>query len=472
MKDNSLMSKAVLVVDDEAQMLLSAEVMLKGAGIKKVLTLDDGRKVLAVLEEERVGAVVLDLTMPLKTGNELLPEINDRYPHIPVVVMTAVNEVETAVECMKAGAFEYLVKPVEKNLFVSAVKRAMEVNALRRKVDSLKESLLSGRLVHEDAFTSIVTCSNKMRSVFQYCEVIAGTDEPVLITGETGVGKELIARAIHTLSGRRGELIPVNIAGLDDNMFSDTLFGHTKGAFSGADRARDGLIVKASSGTLFLDEIGDLGESAQVKLLRLLQEREYYPLGSDTRKLTDARIIVATNKDLRSMIDEDRFRKDLYYRLRSHHLHIPPLRDRPEDLPLLIDHFLETTAGSLKRKKPSTPPELITLLSTYHFPGNVRELESMIFDAVTRHGGGVLSMDLFRGSINRELSSDNEGRAGEVSSLSSYLGGNGRMPTLKEAENDLIAEALRRAKGNQGIAASYLGITRQALNKRLIRKRS
>jgi len=328
--------------------------------------------------------------------------------------------------------------------------------------------LLMGELEDEDAFSSIITVNKRMRAIFQYVEVIAATHQPVLITGETGTGKELFAKAVHSISGKKGEFVAVNVAGLDDTMFSDTLFGHKKGAYTGAEEAREGLIAYAAGGTLFLDEIGDTNESSQVKLLRLLQEQKYYPLGSDVPKKSDVRIVVATNQDLQKLIIEGRFRKDLYYRLRAHQIHIPPLRDRMEDIPVLLDYYLEEAAESMKKKKPTVPPELLTLMSTYHFPGNIRELQAMVYDAVARHKGGVLSMESFRDIIGQER----QGAAAQARAAEETVpyGTRGNFPTLRDSESALIDKAMKLSNGNQGIAASLLGITRQALNKRLNRK--
>ncbi len=458
----------VLLVDDEPQMLLSSDMALRSAGIKDVVTMEDSRQVLPFLMEQGASAIVLDLSMPFVSGAELLTEINHGFPEIPVIVMTATNELETAVACMKSGAFDYLVKPVEKDRFLSTVQRALEMHTLRREISSLKEHLLTDQLENETAFSSIITKSRKMRAVFHYVEAVAGSQQPVLITGETGVGKELIARSVHTLSRREGKLIAVNVAGLDDTMFSDTLFGHKKGAYTGAEQEREGLIAQAAGGTLFLDEIGDLKESSQMKLLRLLQEQTYYPLGSDRPQKSDARIVVATNQDLQKLISEKKFRKDLYYRLRAHQIHVPPLKERFEDLPLLVDHFLEDAAKKLDRKRPALPPELIMLLSNYSFPGNIRELQSMVFDAMTRHKSGILSMTSFKEAFGEERSHTHGGPPStDNANLLNGLPGN--FPTLKEAEHYLISEALESSKGNQGIAASLLGISRQALNKRLSR---
>lgn len=459
----------VLLVDDEPQILLSSSVILRSAGIKHVLTVEDSRRVLRLLAQQEVAVIVLDLSMPYISGIELLTEINNRFPHIPVIILTATNEIDTAIKCMKAGASDYLVKPVEKERFVSSIKRTLEVCALREEVSSLKQHLLTDRLENETAFSSIVTISKKMRAIFQYVEVIAGTQQPVLITGETGVGKELIARALHDLSGRKGIFVPVNVAGLDDTMFSDTLFGHKKGAYTGADEAREGMIARASEGTLFLDEIGDMNEASQVKLLRLLQERKYYPLGSDVQRQSDARIIVATNHDINRLITTGKLQRDLYYRLRAHQIYVPPLRERLDDIPLLLDHFLDEAAKSLNKKKPTPPRELNTLLSTYHFPGNIRELQVMVFDAVARHKTGILSMDSFKENIGQVSLSPPRGSSVRVQDKNFIMATFNKFPTLKEAESYLISEALKLAHGNQGIAASLLGITRQALNKRLNR---
>lgn len=463
----------VLLVDDESPFLLSCGLILRAAGISPVVTVDDSRNVLKVLEERKMAAVVLDLSMPQLPGMKLLPLLRERYPELPVIVMTGTNEVQIAVECMKAGAFDYLVKPVEPARFVSSIRRALEVRSLREEVDSLKTRFLSGRLRDESAFTEIVTESRKMLAVFQYVEVIAPTRHPVLITGETGTGKELLARSLHVLSRRGGEHVAVNVAGLDDTLFSDALFGHRKGAYTGADQHREGLIARASGGTLFLDEIGDLRETSQVKLLRLLEERKYYPLGSDVPKESDARIICATHHALERLVKEGKFRRDLYYRLYAHQIHLPPLRERKEDIPLLVDAFLAAAAEEERKKKPTPPAELFTLLSTYDFPGNVRELRMMVFDAVLRHQGGILSLDSFRNVIGTRMPTGPAGATPDgppsVENPSPFLGLS-RLPTLREAEEQLIAEAMSRARNNQGIAASLLGITRQAMNKRLVRK--
>ena len=461
----------VLLVDDEESIIFAYKLSLQRAGFEQVLTEQDSRRVLPILEEKEVAVIVLDLFMPHISGIELLKEIHMKFPHIPVIVMTGAGEVATAVDCMKSGAFDYLTKPADKTRLLASIRKAMEMRALRDELSTLKEYLLTDQLEHESAFKSIVTKDKKMRAIFQYVEATAQSPQPVLVSGDTGTGKELIARAIHDVSGRSGRFVAVNVAGLDDIMFSDTLFGHEKGAYSGADKNRAGLIQKAMGGTLFLDEIGDLSELSQVKLLRLLQEGSYYQLGADLPKSSDARIVVATNKELSQEVSRGRFRKDLYYRLNAHVVQIPPLRERVEDIPFLLDHFLKKAAKTLKKKKPTAPVELITLLSNYNFPGNVRELEAMVFDAVTRHKSGVLSTATFRNILKKEHSSFESKAVMKTVMADMTLDIDGRLITLKEAEKCLIDCAMRRSDNNQRIAAEMLGITRQALNKRLLRKK-
>ena len=457
----------LLVVDDEIYSLQVCELQLQSEGLSNLVCCHSGREALQALESQEFSAVVLDLHMPEISGEEVLSIMAGEYPETPVIITTAIDDVDTAVRCMKAGAFDYIVKPIQKARLVTTAKRAIEFRELRRENVLLKESVLDKTLKFPTAFSDIITNNATMRSTFKYIESIAATSQPVLITGETGVGKELIARTIHGLSGRHGEMVAVNAAGLDDTTFSDTLFGHKRGAFTGAERAREGLIEKAVDGTLFLDEIGDLRSPSQVKLLRLLQEREYYPLGSDVPKSTNARILVATNRDLLALQESDAFRSDLYYRLLLHRVNVPPLRERRNDLKILTECFLQNAADELGKHPPTPPPELFTLLSVYDFPGNVRELKALIFDAVSRHESGKLSLESFQKHIRpaQGLEANHAVEAGM--GLDTIYSSLQRLPTLKEAEDVLIEEALSRTDGNQTLSAMLLGITRQTLHRRL-----
>ncbi len=461
-------SKSIILVDDEEHILTSTAMALKAAGMKNIETFVDSREVLPHLALHPTAVILVDLLMPHVSGMELLEAITRDFPETAVIMITAVNDLEMAVQCMKKGAHDYLSKPVSRERLVAAVKKAMEMNSMQSELDLLKKSILTDELEHPQSFASITTVNKEMKSLFRYIEAISCSERAVLIEGETGTGKELFAKAVHEASGRAGDFIAVNLAGLDDDAFSDTLFGHVRGAFTGAESTRAGFIEAAVGGTLFLDEIGDLSGKSQVKILRLLQERTYHPLGSDMVKVSDARIVCATNRNFTELVQEGKFRNDLYYRLRTHQILLPPLRERKEDIPLLVDKFLTEGAIEMGKKKPTPPPELFTLLNSYDFPGNIRELEAMVHDAISRHRAGKLSMDSFKAIVlpHQSATVQTETTQGKqaVSGITE-----GQMPTLKEAEQMLIMEALRRAGDNQGIAASFLGITRQALNRRLLR---
>jgi two-component system, NtrC family, response regulator HydG len=456
----------IVLVDDNETSLECQRQFLLGKGFPNVVIFDDSRQVMPFLEDQDAALVVLDLKMPRLSGHDLLMQLVAKHPALPVIIQTAEYQLETAIDCMRLGACDYLVKPLDLMKLLASINRALELRPLNEKVLNLKHLPPAALLERADEFSYIVTRDLVMRELLRYATVIAPTRQPVLILGETGVGKELFARALHQASGRSGPLVAVNVAGLDDNMFCDTLFGHKKGTFTGALTDREGLVHRAAKGTLFLDEIGELSESAQIRLLRLIQEQEYYRLGSDTPSKSDARIIIATNRDLKTAVSRGTFRKDLYYRLFAHQINIPPLRSRQHDLPLLLDSFVSYAAQSLGKPAPSYPRELTTLLCCHPFPGNVRELQAMVFEAVARNVSDKLHLELFKEIIKRERL---ESQGGEDNGLESPSGALvfSRFPTLKEAEDVLIAKALELAKSNQGVAASLLGISRPALNRRL-----
>lgn len=454
----------ILLVDDEPDWLGSLALTLEArAGLSNLVTCDDSRRVMELLDQGEIGLVVLDLTMPHLSGEALLKELAERHPEVTAIVLSGLNQLETAVRCMKLGAFDYCVKTDEEERIVGAVLRAVRMQEMRRDNQELSSRLVSGELRHPEAFAGIVTGDRGMLALFSYLEAVAPSPQPLLITGESGVGKELFARAAHRLSGCRGKLVTVNVAGLDDTVFADTLFGHLRGAFTGAEQARRGMVEEAAEGTLFLDEIGDLSIPSQVKLLRLLQEGEYFPLGADLPKRLKARIIVATHRDLAAREDSGAFRRDLYYRLRTHRIEVPPLRERPGDIPLLLEHFLAEAARALGKKKPPVPRELARFLAGYAFPGNVRELRAMVYDALSIHRDGPLALDAFvqaaRQAPDAPPTTTTPGR--------NPFAGFPELPTFTEAAAFLVMEAMDRAGHNQTLAARLLGISQPALNKRL-----
>lgn len=460
-------SFGLLLVDDEAAWLRTLSMTLEGpGGITNIVACQDSRAVLELLGQQEIGLILLDLTMPHISGEELLRSIMEQYPDVSVIVLSGMNQLETAVRCMRLGAFDYLVKSVDEERILDAVKRAITVQELRRENREMRSRLLDDRLEHPEAFSGIVTGNKALRAIFKYIEAVATSSQPILITGESGVGKELFARAVHSLSRGAWPLIAVNVAGLDDNVFADTLFGHVRGAFTGADEARRGMIEQAAGGTLFLDEIGDLSLTSQVKLLRLIQEGEYYPLGSDTPRRLRARIVVATHCDLAARQRAQQFRTDLFYRLRAHHVHIPPLRERKDDLPLLLDHFLDEACREFGRKRPTYTKELLTLLSNFSFPGNLRELKSMVYDAVSVHASKMLSMNAFIKAMGVRVEDTPEVGAEQGGGYNPFKVCE-ELPSLGESIDLLLSEAMRRSDNNQTIASRMLGISQPALSKRL-----
>ena len=461
---NRVPQAPILIVDDQRISLSVISAALDKQGYGNHICCQDERGVLEILGRQEVEIILLDMVMPHISGETLLLQIRDQYPDIPVIMVTGLSDTPTVVRCMKKGAYDYITKPFDQGLLIAAVKRAMDYRDLMRQNARLSSNLLSEAPLHAEFFEGIITNDRKMKSLFRYCEATATGKEPVLITGETGTGKELMARAFHAASRRKGEFVPVNVSGVDDQVFSDTLFGHEKGAFTGADKPRRGFINKAAGGTLFLDEIGELSEQSQIKLLRVIQEREFTPLGSDRPIPTDARIIIATHKNLELLQSEGGFRQDLYFRLRTHHVEIPPLRERKGDIPLLVEHFIRQAARDFKKKKPTYPPELIQLLEVHAFPGNIRELRAMVYDAVARHTARTLSTDTFKKFIfptTRSLHNFSSVSFDDLFSSHEVL------PTLKIAADALVDEAMQRSGNNQKIAAAMLGISPPALNKRL-----
>lgn len=457
----------ILVVDDDTDLLHQLTRLLVSKGFGTVVPLSMPAAVMEQLARGDVSVVLLDLVMPEISGADLLAKINQLYPHIPVIMMTAVADVATAVDCIKTGAFDYLAKPLDTARLFAAVSKAVSFNELACQNRLLKNFLLGEPLAGAEHFSGIITADPKMHALFKLVEAVAPTLHPVLLCGETGVGKELFARAVHAASGLEGEFVSVNVAGLDDVMFTDMIFGHKRGAFTGASEQRDGLIRKASGGTLFLDEIGDISPAAQKILLRLLQEKEYYRLGSDMLYQSNARIVTASNRDLKELVAAGTFRQDLFHRLAVHHIQLPPLRERQGDIPLLAEHFARQSAEALGKEPPELTIELKLALSQFDFPGNIRELINMMRHAVACNSSGVLSVKDFEGLVpmaaHRGKGSVQVSSEGSFSLYASFE----KFPTIDLVEELLIQEAMRLSNGNKGVAVEMLGITRPTLNKKL-----
>jgi DNA-binding NtrC family response regulator len=366
---------------------------------------------------------------------------------------------------MKQGALDFITKPLDSSRLLSSIRNAFKIVDLANQNRKLQSYLLGDPVARPDHFNDIITNDETMLSIFKLVETIAPSRYQVFITGETGVGKELIARSIHKASGLTGNFVPLNVAGLDAHLFDDTLFGHKKGAFTGASEAREGLIAKAQGGTLFLDEIGDLAHESQVKLLRLIQEGEYYRLGSDVLLKSNARIIVASNRDFTSLLQKGTFREDLYHRLCYHKLHIPPLRERMEDIPLLVEHYVDVAARENGKQAPLISGELWLLLKGYDYPGNVRELINRVSSAVISDTTGLLTPDAFPG-IDLKKRTENHATLQAGSNQFSLHVLFPSFPTMEEVERLMMDEALKVTGGKKTAAADLLGISRQTLRKR------
>lgn len=456
----------ILVMDDDRDFLDGMRRLLLSHDYKDVVAIDTNEGILELLEQREFALFLMDWVMPGMAGKVLLSRVIERYPDMPVIIITGINDTQHVVNCIKQGAFDYITKSTDANRMMSSIDKACQFHEITRQNRQLKNYLLGEELSAPEVFSGIRTVNPHMQALFKIIETMSISNSPVMITGETGVGKELIARAIHRASGAQGEFVALNVAGLDDRMFADTLFGHKKGAFTGAHDSRQGLISKAEGGTLFLDEIGDLGTDSQVKLLRLLQEHEYYRLGSDALMKSDARIITASNADFTTLLSKSQFRRDLYHRLRNHHIHIPPLRERKEDIPLLIDHYLRTAAISMGRAVPVIAEEVRKALEEYHYPGNVRELVNLMHNAVACNDSGTLSFKDFPGIGSATGQAVEEFRIIQDQQFQIHATFP-RFPSLATVEKHLIDEALRISSGNKSIAADLLDIARSTLHRKL-----
>ena len=441
---------AILVVEDEAKMRRLLELQLGEEGFA-VHSAADAENGLQLLIREKPDLVVTDLRLPGMSGLEFLQAVKRVNAALPVVVMTAYGTVESAVEAMKVGASDFVTKPFSLAELVLVIRKELDSHRLREENRSLREEL-----GHRYAYDNIVAKSGKMQAVLALVERVAPTNSTVLIGGESGVGKDLIARAIHEHSQRAaGPFVKINSTAIPETLLESELFGYEKGAFSGAAGSKQGKFELADKGTLFLDEIGDVPGPIQVKLLRVLQDREFERLGGTKTHKVDVRLVAATNRDLRAALEEGTFREDLYYRLNVVAIDIPPLRDHKEDIPALANFFLERYARESAKPVGGITSEAMKKLMDYHWPGNVRELQNIIERGVTLSSGTTLdAADIYL-----------DDGAARSTSTSQHVLPPGM--TLEQWEDETIREALRRANGNKSQAARALGLSRNALRYRL-----
>ena len=448
------MDNNIIVIDDDLDFLEILKGHLLNSGFKNIRTEDNSLNVASLFEKgEDFDIALIDMTMPDIDGLDLLEIIKNISPRTECIMVTAVNEARIAVECLKKGAYDYLLKPVSQEDLIFSMNRALEKKRLIDILDIGKSRSLP-RLKNAEPFEPIVTRSPKVIRILKEAELHAGSDVPLLITGESGTGKELLAWAIHAASPRsRFPFTPVNMASLTGSLFEAEFFGHTKGAFTGAENSRTGYLEYTHHGTLFLDEIGNLMPELQGKLLRVLQDGEYFKLGTSNQQKADVRFIAATNEDLERLMAKKAFRKDLYYRIRGGWLHLPPLRERKEDIPLLINKFL----NDYTEKDAAIDEEAKCLLMEYGYPGNIRELKSILQSAVNLAQGRPISSDVLpaylkqRKSISKCL----------VPSISEEIA------PLFQIEKSHIIKVYELTNRNKSQTARLLGIGLNTLRRKL-----
>jgi DNA-binding NtrC family response regulator len=441
----------ICICDDEEGILKYLKKLLKG---HQVTTFSRGSDLLAHLESpagERVELLLQDLRMPDMDGLQILQRIKGRRPELPVIIMTAFATVDDAVKAIKLGAYDYLTKPCPNEKLLSMVENVLQLRRLAAENRRLREELAGG------VPGTIVFASPRFREVHDLTIRVASSDANILILGESGTGKELIASALHHNSLRRERpFVSLNCAALSDTLLESQLFGHLRGAFTGAVSNQKGMLEEADGGTLFMDEIGDVSPAVQAKLLRVLQEREFIPIGSTRSKKVDVRFVAATNRDLQRDVAEGRFREDLYYRLNVITINLPPLRDRPEDIQPLAYHFLARYAGRMAKEITGISPEALETLQGYNWPGNVRELENVMERAVILTGGSAITSDV--------IPLKNAGRHALPSSPAVRPA---RMVALEEMERQHIEAVLKSNNYNKSRTAEILDISRRTLDRRI-----
>jgi DNA-binding NtrC family response regulator len=439
----------VLVVEDEDKLRRVIELQLKTAGFE-VLQAADAETAFRLCDQ--ADLILTDLKLPGMDGLQFLKELRLQDSHTPVIVMTAFGTIENAVQAMKSGAADFLPKPFSLDHLMAVVNKALELRTLRDENRQLKEELGA-----RYQFDNIVGRSPIMREIFATIARVAPTRATVLLAGESGVGKDMIARAIHHHSPRADRpFVKINCTSIPENLMESELFGYEKGAFTGANISKPGKFEQADTGTVFLDEIGDVPASVQVKLLRILQEREFERLGSNKTKHIDVRVLAATNVDLRAALEQGTFREDLYYRLNVMPLNIPSLRERKEDIPYLAEHLVKKLSKDLGSPVNAISEGAVERLMSYYWPGNVRELENVLERSMVLSTGPVLQAE----DIRLDMQPRSKVQAGGDHFLPDGM-------TLDEYEQSIIKEALKRANGNKSQAARLLGLTRNALRYRL-----
>ncbi len=452
----------ILVIACEDAHLLSTGAQLQLAGFNNVLSCSDNRQAMTLVEINTPSVVLLDLGMPQMKSETVLGQMSSQYPSMPIIVIAEPGDSETAMNCLQSGAFDYILRPVDENRLVASIKKALQYSELHLENRTLKKQLRMGSLKRPEVFAGILTNSPKMLLLFSYIESIATSLQPVLLLGETGTGKKMVARALHALSGKTGKFIAIKGNALKDDASCKALFG--QGQETGSQGPN--LVELSANGTLYLDTISDLSQSPASMLLHLLAGKGPMPYDRKTCQLSRARIIASSRLDLWELHNKAPFARDMHCRPRIHTLILPPLRERKEDIGLRAEYFSHSISAALKKHKPKIPQELFSLLETYHFPGNIRELQTMVFDAITQNQNEVLPLTAFRSHISRAREVKGKLQQNDLKD-GLVLNSVAPLPTIEQATRMLIEQALRQAGNDRSVAATMLGITLQTLSKRM-----
>lgn len=456
----------LLVVDDERSILMAFRRAFRDTGLE-VVTAESGQDALETARQRRPDVVILDVQLPDQSGLEVFRGLHELDARIPVVLITGKATTDTAIEAMKLGAFDYLFKPLELPQLRQVIEQALAISRMMQVPAVVAETESA-----DDRVDAIIGRCPSMREVYKAIGRVAAQDVTVLIAGETGTGKELVARAIYQHSRRKdAPFLAINCAALAETLLESELFGHEKGAFTGADRQRIGKFEQCSGGTLFLDEVADMSPLTQSKVLRLLQEQQFERLGGNETIRADVRILAATNQDLKSLMEQGRFRKDLYYRLNGFTIRLPPLRERGDDLALLVQHYLRRFNRELGKEIQTIAPEALVVLEGYSWPGNVRELQSVLKQAMLQATGSVLLPDFLPTASQAKTAAPEETGMGSVQAfVAQQLAASSENlyeETLHWLERQLLTQVLQHTGGNQRQAAKILGITRGSLRNKL-----
>ncbi len=466
MNKNIYPPEPILIASVSSDSLDFFERSLREIKFNNIIRSNDPDGILSILDAKNVEMIILETETLNIFKSQPYKSLSEKFPNIPIVLITKDYEVSKD-KCIHKNITECLPVDVEKDRFVCLIKKMDEIEKLKKDNEFLKQQVLSNHFNKNQVFTEIITRNREMFEIFKFLEDFTPSIQPLLISGESGTGKESLARAYHKLSKRSGKFVVLDVLGFKDRKLITTLFGYKKNSFKKAIENHKGLFEETRNGTLVIKNISSLSKSSQIELFRVFNKGEYYPYGESEPKKIETSVIISSFRDLDSLQLKRKFNHNLYLAISKNHIKIPALRDRLDDLPILVDYFLNVASIAMKKEKPPFPLELITLLSTYYFPKNIEELQTMIFAAVSSHNAKTLSLKVFKKVLREKIKNRDNYIEYVHPSVQDLIYFTKELPTLKQTQRLLIKESLKRSKNNQSVAAIMLGVSRQALNQRL-----